>query len=62
MTGDALAGPTRPRQRDDRPPLGRTVGGAAPAMAWTPLAAITEADDAYRMEIGLPGVTSEGGG
>lgn len=33
-----------------------TVGGAAPAVAWTPLADVTESDDAFHVEIELPGV------
>ncbi|MET8163324.1 Hsp20/alpha crystallin family protein [Streptomyces sp. NPDC102259] len=36
-----------------------TVGGAAPAVAWTPLAEVTEADDAFHVEIELPGVKSK---
>ena len=36
-----------------------TVGGAAPAVAWTPLADVTEADDAFHVEIELPGVKSK---
>lgn len=30
--------------------------GAAPAVAWTPLADVTESDDAFHIEIELPGV------
>ncbi|WP_405521681.1 Hsp20/alpha crystallin family protein [Streptomyces canus] len=33
-----------------------TVGSAAPAVAWTPLADVTESDDAFHVEIELPGV------
>jgi len=33
-----------------------TVGGAATAVAWTPLADVTESDDAFHIEIELPGV------
>ena len=33
-----------------------TVGSAAPAVAWTPLADVTESDDAFHIEIELPGV------
>ena len=33
-----------------------TVGGTAPAVAWTPLADVTESDDAFHVEIELPGV------
>ncbi|MGW4077989.1 Hsp20/alpha crystallin family protein [Streptomyces asiaticus] len=37
--------------------LESTVGSAAPAMAaWTPSADVTEADDAYHIELELPGV------
>lgn len=36
-----------------------TVGGAAPAVAWTPLADVTESDDSFRIEIELPGVKSK---
>ncbi|MFD9980659.1 Hsp20/alpha crystallin family protein [Streptomyces massasporeus] len=36
-----------------------TVGGAAPAVAWTPLADVTESDDAFHIEIELPGVRSK---
>jgi HSP20 family protein len=36
-----------------------TVGGAATAVAWTPLADVTESDDAFRVEIELPGVKSK---
>jgi len=36
-----------------------TVGGAAPAVAWTPLADVTESDDAFHVEIELPGVKSK---
>ncbi|MET9574102.1 Hsp20/alpha crystallin family protein [Streptomyces sp. DT199] len=36
-----------------------TVGGAAPAVAWTPLADVTESDDAFHIEIELPGVKSK---
>ncbi|MCW7940791.1 heat-shock protein [Streptomyces hygroscopicus] len=39
--------------------LESTVGSVAPAaVAWTPLADVTEDDDAYRIEIELPGVKS----
>ncbi|KPI23750.1 heat shock protein Hsp20 [Actinobacteria bacterium OV320] len=33
-----------------------TVGGAAPAVAWTPLADVTESAEAFHIEIELPGV------
>jgi len=33
-----------------------TVGSAATAVAWTPLADVTESDDAFHIEIELPGV------
>jgi HSP20 family protein len=33
-----------------------TVGGTAPAVGWTPLADVTESDDAFHVEIELPGV------
>ncbi|WP_307167447.1 Hsp20/alpha crystallin family protein [Streptomyces rishiriensis] len=36
-----------------------TVGSAAPAVAWTPLADVTESDDAFHVEIELPGVRSK---
>ncbi|WP_344277418.1 Hsp20/alpha crystallin family protein [Streptomyces hebeiensis] len=36
-----------------------TVGGAAPAVAWTPLADVTESDDAFYIEIDLPGVKNK---
>ncbi|MET7907333.1 Hsp20/alpha crystallin family protein [Streptomyces avermitilis] len=36
-----------------------TVGGVAPAAAWTPLADVTESDDAFHVEIELPGVKSK---
>lgn len=36
-----------------------TVGGVAPAVAWTPLADVTESDDAFHVEIELPGVKSK---
>ncbi|MEU8749759.1 Hsp20/alpha crystallin family protein [Streptomyces chartreusis] len=36
-----------------------TVGGTAPAVAWTPLADVTESDDAFHVEIELPGVKSK---
>ncbi len=36
-----------------------TVGGTAPAVAWTPLADVTESDDAFHIEIELPGVKSK---
>ncbi|MFD5407029.1 Hsp20/alpha crystallin family protein [Streptomyces griseorubiginosus] len=36
-----------------------TVGSAAPAVAWTPLADVTESDDAFHVEIELPGVKSK---
>ncbi|MBD9731036.1 Hsp20/alpha crystallin family protein [Streptomyces sp. NPDC012461] len=36
-----------------------TVGGAATAVAWTPLADVTESDDAFHVEIELPGVKSK---
>ncbi|MGJ5954122.1 Hsp20/alpha crystallin family protein [Streptomyces neyagawaensis] len=36
-----------------------TVGGAATAVAWTPLADVTESDDAFHIEIELPGVKSK---
>ncbi|MGW3724394.1 Hsp20/alpha crystallin family protein [Streptomyces sp. NPDC000851] len=36
-----------------------TVGGAAPAVAWTPLADVTESDEAFHVEIELPGVKSK---
>ncbi|MFE9172901.1 Hsp20/alpha crystallin family protein [Streptomyces kebangsaanensis] len=39
--------------------LESTVGGAAPAAAWTPLADVTETDDAFEVEIELPGVKSK---
>ncbi|MFF4745015.1 Hsp20/alpha crystallin family protein [Streptomyces chengbuensis] len=39
--------------------LESTVGGAAPAVAWTPLADVTETDDAIVVEIELPGVKSK---
>jgi HSP20 family protein len=39
--------------------LESTVGGAAPAAAWTPLADVTETDDAFEVEIELPGVNSK---
>lgn len=36
-----------------------TMGAAAPAVAWTPLADVTESDDGFRIEIELPGVKSK---
>jgi hypothetical protein len=39
--------------------LESTVGGAAPAVAWTPLADVTESDDAFHIESELPGVNSK---
>ncbi|MFF9038422.1 Hsp20/alpha crystallin family protein [Streptomyces sp. NPDC014892] len=36
-----------------------TVGSAATAVAWTPLADVTESDDAFHVEIELPGVKSK---
>ncbi len=36
-----------------------TVGGTAPAVAWTPPADVTESDDAFHVEIELPGVKSK---
>ncbi|MEU4133025.1 Hsp20/alpha crystallin family protein [Streptomyces wuyuanensis] len=36
-----------------------TMGGAAPAVAWTPLADVTESDEAFHIEIELPGVKSK---
>lgn len=39
--------------------LESTVGGAAPAVAWTPLADVTESDDAFHVEIELPGVKAK---
>ncbi|MEV6592932.1 Hsp20/alpha crystallin family protein [Streptomyces acidicola] len=36
-----------------------TVGGTAPAVAWTPLADVRETDDAFHVEIELPGVRSK---
>ncbi|GAA4309454.1 hypothetical protein GCM10023086_28810 [Streptomyces venetus] len=36
-----------------------TVGGAATAVAWTPPADVTESDDAFHVEIELPGVKSK---
>ncbi|GAA0641624.1 Hsp20/alpha crystallin family protein [Streptomyces thermocarboxydovorans] len=39
--------------------LESTVGGTAPARAWTPMADVTESDDAFHVEIELPGVKSE---
>lgn len=36
-----------------------TVGGAAPAVAWTPLADVTESAEAFHIEIELPGVKSK---
>ncbi|MEV5013949.1 Hsp20/alpha crystallin family protein [Streptomyces sp. NPDC053780] len=39
--------------------LESTVGGATPAVAWTPLADVTETDDAFEVEIELPGVKSK---
>ncbi|MFJ9801627.1 Hsp20/alpha crystallin family protein [Streptomyces wuyuanensis] len=36
-----------------------TVGGPAPVVAWTPLADVTESDDAFHIEIELPGVKSK---
>ncbi|MFF3465363.1 Hsp20/alpha crystallin family protein [Streptomyces sp. NPDC002619] len=39
--------------------LESTVGGAAPAAAWTPLADVTETDDTFEVEIELPGVKSK---
>ncbi|MGW5479384.1 Hsp20/alpha crystallin family protein [Streptomyces sp. NPDC004008] len=39
--------------------LESTVGTAAPAAAWAPLADVTESDDAFHVEIELPGVKSK---
>ncbi|MFD0055933.1 Hsp20/alpha crystallin family protein [Streptomyces sp. NPDC127168] len=39
--------------------LESTVGGATPAAAWTPLADVTETEDAFEVEIELPGVKSK---
>lgn len=39
--------------------LESTVGSAAPAAAWTPMADVTESDDAFHVEIELPGVRSK---
>ncbi|MGY6024872.1 Hsp20/alpha crystallin family protein [Streptomyces spinosirectus] len=36
-----------------------TVGSAAPAVVWTPMADVTESDDAFHVEIELPGVKSK---
>ncbi|MER7665848.1 MULTISPECIES: Hsp20/alpha crystallin family protein [unclassified Streptomyces] len=36
-----------------------TVGGAAPAATWTPLADVSETDDAFHVELELPGVKSK---
>ncbi|MDI9835135.1 Hsp20/alpha crystallin family protein [Streptomyces sp. KAU_LT] len=36
-----------------------TMGGTATAVAWTPLADVTESDDAFHVEIELPGVKSK---
>ncbi|CBG75414.1 MULTISPECIES: Hsp20/alpha crystallin family protein [Streptomyces] len=36
-----------------------TVGGATTAVAWTPSADVAESDDAFRVEIELPGVRSQ---
>ena len=36
-----------------------TVGGTTPAVAWTPLADVTESSDAFHIEIELPGVKSK---
>ncbi|MFJ8632069.1 Hsp20/alpha crystallin family protein [Streptomyces sp. NPDC093568] len=36
-----------------------TVGAAAPAVAWTPLADVRESDAAFQVEIELPGVKSK---
>lgn len=36
-----------------------TVGGTAPTVAWTPLADVTETDEAFHVEIELPGVKSK---
>ncbi|WP_328835207.1 Hsp20/alpha crystallin family protein [Streptomyces europaeiscabiei] len=33
--------------------------GATPAVAWTPLADVSESEDAFHIEIELPGVKSE---
>ncbi|GAA3828429.1 Hsp20/alpha crystallin family protein [Streptomyces phyllanthi] len=38
--------------------LESTVGGAAPVVAWTPSADVTESDDAFQVELELPGVKS----
>ncbi|WP_055489240.1 Hsp20/alpha crystallin family protein [Streptomyces sp. TP-A0356] len=38
--------------------LESTVGTVAPAVAWTPLADVMEEDDAYRIEIEIPGAKS----
>ncbi|WP_344016313.1 Hsp20/alpha crystallin family protein, partial [Streptomyces thermospinosisporus] len=39
--------------------LESTVGGTTPARAWTPMADVTESDDAFHIEIELPGVKRE---
>ncbi|MFJ8075069.1 Hsp20/alpha crystallin family protein [Streptomyces sp. NPDC096176] len=36
-----------------------TVSSAAPVAAWTPMADVTESDDAFHVEIELPGVKSK---
>ncbi|MFK4098506.1 Hsp20/alpha crystallin family protein [Streptomyces sp. NPDC019531] len=39
--------------------LESTVGSAAPVTAWTPSADVTESDDAFHVEIELPGVKAK---
>ncbi|MET7543806.1 Hsp20/alpha crystallin family protein [Streptomyces sp. NPDC005349] len=39
--------------------LESTVGGATPVTAWTPSADVTESDDAFHVEIELPGVKAK---
>lgn len=39
--------------------LESTVATAAPVVAWTPLADVTESDDAFHVEIELPGVKAK---
>ncbi|MET7572153.1 Hsp20/alpha crystallin family protein [Streptomyces sp. NPDC005492] len=39
--------------------LESTVGSAAPVAAWTPSADVTETDDAFHVEIELPGVKAK---